>query len=389
VAEVRAVRGDAELEKVANLTTRQCYTPEDYEVVRKLLLGGLRDGTFLRPDLCGVYVDDQGELVASVQALEVEVLLGGAPVRTAGFFGLAVEPALWGRDCVQRLMDAGGDSIQAGGFNLVLGVGIPHYYDRWGAAPVVVECNAALEVRRVRGAPSSPFREATDDDFDLLAALHAEANQARTGFVRWTRPMWRWSVRKAEFYRVRDDAFFGFDVVKDDLNVIDVGARTPGAYRDVVRASCAEAAARGLRRVRATVPPDHDLLRAGIPFGLVVEVKYRETGHWMARILRLRGFFEELRPALARRLREASGPRVALTLRSGDESIALELDGGGPGQVTGVLDLPLRDLTQLAFGYRAVGDVLLDHGLQLAPDLVRALEVLFPPGHAHVWPLPW
>ncbi len=387
MAEVRVARPD-EHERVAELAASM-YRPEAREHVKARLLEGLRSGDYRRAELCGVYVVDD-EVAGVLLAMQVDLCFGLAPVPTAGLDHLVIEPSHWGREGVQRLLDVGREVIQAAGCDLVLGFGImADYYDRWGVTPVMARHDAMVEVKRVKGTALRPLRPATPDDDVLLTTLFAEANRGRTGTVAATPAMWRGSVRRPDHTLVRDDAFFGFDVDTDELYVSEVAATSLAAYRDLLLAMCAEARARKVGKLHLQLPGDHPLLRCAIPFGVDLQERHHPTGYWMARILDVPRFFGRLRDELERRLRAAAGPRLALRLVTAEDHVALDLDGGGGGALDLELRLTVRDLTQLAFGYREPLDLLDERGLTLPPEAAHVVTTLFPREHAFVWPAPW
>ena len=75
--------------------------------------------------------------MASMFGLRLAMRFGRATVTVGGMSGLVVEPALWGRECVEQLFDVWQAVAEREAIDLVVGFGLPHYYDRWGAAPVV------------------------------------------------------------------------------------------------------------------------------------------------------------------------------------------------------------------------------------------------------------
>lgn len=387
MAEVRVARPD-EHERVAELAASM-YRPEARAAVQARLLEGLRSGDFRRAELCGVYVVDD-EIVGTLLAMQVDLCFGLAPVPTAGLDHLVLEPSHWGREGVQRLLDVGREVIQAAGCDLVLGFGImADYYDRWGVTPVMARYDAMLEVKRVKGTPLRPFRPATPDDDALLTELYANANRGRTGTVVATPGMWRGSVRRPDHTLVRDDAFFGFYAEPEELYVTEAAAPSLAACRDLLLAMCTEARARKVAKLHLELPTDHPLIRCAVPYGIDLQERYHPTGYWMARILDVPRFFGRLRDELERRLRAAAGPRLALRLVTAEDHVALDLDGGGSSTLDLELRLTVRDLTQLAFGYREPLDLLDERGLTLAPEAARVVQALFPREHAFVWPAPW
>jgi predicted N-acetyltransferase YhbS len=381
--EIRTIQTPDEIAQVARLTAHTLQ-PDRCEQVEQLLNYGLAQGTVLKPERCVVCLDE-GRVVASVQALRFEVSVGASTVVTAGLAGIVVEPTYWGRECVQEMFEFAGQLAEASDYQLVLGFGIPHFYERWGGVVVLAACVGRLEARRARDRPSSPFREATPNDEALLLQLYTDSNRGRTGTLRRTPEVWRYCFMKPAHYRIREDAYFGYDVEETEkvLALREVGARSFRGYRDALLGACAEAREQGLRWVRTEVPFDDPLLSAAAPYGVKVELEYPRSGHWIGRMLDLGDFFRRIEGELKRRLEAAGHPGVRLSLVAGQESLTLDL---GPGPKVDLnLDLSKGSLLQLAFGYREPVHLLAEQGVELSPPEERALQALFPRTYAHMW----
>jgi GNAT superfamily N-acetyltransferase len=375
--------GDVEV--VADLTARVFGKSGDYAEIYEMMKAAYVGCPYIKPEHCWV-VDVDGRIVVKWQLLDLTLRVGSAEISVGGAQALVAEPDENGKGYPRLLVREGLPQAIAAGFDVLLGFAQRGaFYRRLGAAPVMAEYELGLDPRKIPRLSDDPFEALHEEDVDAIVDQYNRSNARRTGTVVRTTEYWHWMVRRAPVVLTCSQGYFGARFNSDSLELREVAGEETHAFCDLVLRKLGEMArARGYSRIQACLPPDHPLAEVAQRYAAEMQVRYPDRSGCLALVINPESFLKKLRPELERRLSGSRFGDVRVDLRPGSAP-PLRLNSGGAHRASLDLDLSLRSLLQLAFGYRSAGVILAQEGIRLDGSNRQLLEVLFPQGHPFMW----
>ncbi|HEX2678848.1 MAG TPA: GNAT family N-acetyltransferase, partial [Polyangiales bacterium] len=261
---------------------------------------------FMPPELCWGVFDEADTLVAKWQLVDLSVRVLGVPLRTAGSFAIAAEPAVRG-DVVQRMVEAGRAEVSELGFDLMIGVAQRGaIYQRLGARPICAEPLWELDPLHVPAPRAgerfhAPFPEQLPWSIDTYLA----SNAARSGTLQRSAELLAFLPRRAPEMLAVEAGYLGLRVAAgdpaSDIEVREVAAVDDAFYDAALRELAERARAAGARRVFGHVPADHPLVLASAIYGAHVTVEHPRRSGCMAGLVDPARALEKLTPVLRAR----------------------------------------------------------------------------------------
>ena len=170
----------------------------------------------------------------------------------------------------------------------------------------------------------------------------------------------------------------------------EVGFSTPEVFPDILRAMARTALRERLEKIELFLPEDDPFVAWCQPLGMSKQVRYRQDGEAMVRMIRIPSALRKVAPDLAERV----GGTGALVLRTNLDSVRLDWRGGkmtvaeikkgAPDNKTRAGSAPTARLPQwalarLLYGYTDARALHRQNVLKAAAPIVDTLAALFPP----------
>lgn len=335
------------------------------------------------------------EIVSSLEVYNLEMRIGGVRVRCGGVGAVHTSPEHRLKGYATRVMERAVHVMQREGYHLSALFGIADFYHRFGYASCLVECESTVSARDALDTQARfATREFRVSDAPVIASL-CEAEQARrTGSIVRKPATWKgfrwsshWSERVDAFVVVDGDVILGYaayDPRPSHFVVGEVGYVGPVVFSTLLSRLAQMAVQRKEDQLRMFLPPDSLFLEYCHRYGCRTEITYSRDSDGMGRLLDQKGTLELLYPLLAHRLAAGGlggwGGTLVVCTELGTDRLCF-----GEGGPTATLAVPQWMLAQVLLGYRSVADVLLESVYQAAPDVLAALNLMFPTGYPYIW----
>jgi len=343
-----------------------------------------------------------GKAVSRLWVLERRIRLLGEPVRMAGIGGVRTHEAHRKKGYARRLLEDTVRFMTDAGYSVSMLFGIPDFYDRYGYAPCLPEHRTVIATRdaeRAAGAAAGcSVRRLQPDDFPFIVGLYDRHNRCRSASIIRDARNFRQFSKGSSWHVPADGAVFldsggrrvGYavwDRTEHAVRAVEADASDPRTFPAILCELARIAVARRCGEVELFMPSDHPFVVFTRRFGCRSTVTYHRMGQGMMRILNQEPLFQQLLPALERRLPEQRRVRLRLETDLGTVRLLLNPKGSRESRVT--LRAPQHTLMQLVVGYRSAEDVLLDEGVEARGPAAEVLDVLFGRQSPYVWLADW
>lgn len=346
--------------------------------------------------------------VARLWAPTYQMRIGSAVIKIGGLAGVGTNEECRGQGYARHIVEGSTLYFAETGHDLALLFGIPDFYHKFGYIPVLPAVHLYLSLQDIEAAQlAAPVDDVSmrlmqTEDFPGVIETYNKQNGNRTGS--FLRPVDTWSGFRrgtqwgcaplSQVVLNAEQQIIGYFVVDDvpgECRIAEVGFTTRADFRLILAAIAEEARKRGSDEIKAYLPPDH-------PFALFcrgycgcrLDVTYFRSSDGMARIINIRSLFEKLKDELMQRLAGStlSSTSGVLQIESDVGSVALDITNGEVAITetqnhTWNVVMPQQQLVQLVMGYRSVGEVATDNGVNFDAVCISLLDTLFPAG------VPW
>ena len=387
MATVRIMRPD-DIDAVSDLTARVFGDPEEYEITSGLLQSAYRECPFMPPELCWVG-EDAGRIVVKWQILDLEMLVAGVPIRMAGIQAVAAEPDANHKGYAKKVALAALPQIRDRGFDFVLGFAKRGaFYRRLGAVVVAAENEIEIDVAGIPRLTEDPFRPWVEQqDLDTVIQMYNQLQPKATGPLVRSKDLWPWLVRKATTTFICPQGYIGIIESPGEIKVLEVIGYDQAFHEAALRKLGAIAREKGVRRIKAFLPPDHPLVNCMMTYGFEMHSVYSRKAGCIGLALAPVRLIGRLREALDSRLVHSAHSNTSLELhiRVAEESNHIVLNSSGRALRRLNLNLSSGALLQLAFGHRSIATILEQDGIAslkpLDSEALDLLDTIFPVGH--------
>jgi predicted acetyltransferase len=330
--------------------------------------------------------------VSGLDVFDLQMRIGDVPVRCGGIGNVWTAREQRMKGYSRRVLEEAVHLMAEQGYHLSALFGIPNYYDKFGFASALIECEASVVTRDAEGASARyPVRAARPEDLPAIARIY-ELHAQRSGAVVRCPEAWPgfrfgpgWSERFGAFVVTEGERVIGYathDLDPTRCRIGEAGYATPAAYSTLLARAAQLAVERRVERITLHLPPDDPFLHYCRRYGCKVEITYPHRAQGMARIVDQTALLERLQPLFQRRLQATGmGDRAGALLISTD----LGKDCLGQGPQTVSVELPQWLLAQLLLGYRSAPDALFETGARADDGALPMLEALFPAGYPYIW----
>ena len=387
MATVRLMTPD-DIDAVSDLTARVFGDPEDYETTAGILKSAYRECPFMPPDLCWVG-EDAGRIVVKWQILDLEMLVAGVPIRMGGIQAVAAEPDANHKGYAKKVALAALPQIKDRGFDFVLGFAKRGaFYRRLGAVVVAAEHEIEIEVAGIPRLRDDIFRPWVEQqDLDTVIQMYNQFQSTATGPLVRSTELWPWLLRRTHTIFICPEGYIGIIESPGEIEVREVIGQGQAFHEAALRKLGEIARERGLRRIRAVLPPDHPLVHCMMAYGFKMQTDYSRKAGCIGLALAPVRLIERLQEVLDSRLAHSahSDTSVELSLQGPEERARMRLNESGQSLKKISLTMSSGALLQLALGHLSIATILeQDSSASLEPADTETLEIIstiFPLGH--------
>jgi len=336
----------------------------------------------------------EGETVLSRLVVEDLCLrIGPIAVRCGGIANVSTPREYRMKGYARQLLSESIAFMHAEGYLISALFGIPNFYQKFGFASALMDCETTIATRDAETATARyPVRPFQPEDARALVTLYERRNGQRSGSVLRNPETWRefrrgsqWTDRVGAFVVLDGQEIIGYASYNLDpwrYAIGEVGYADGRAFSTLLAHMAQQAIERRVEHIIVHAPPDDPFLQYCRRYGCEIKLIYRRQAGGMARIIRQTELLEAVQPLLAARLRAAGqeGALGTLVCKTdlGEDALVF---GGGPSYT---LALPQWMLLQLLLGYRPVEDALFETEARADEALQPLLPVLFPQGYPYI-----
>lgn len=336
----------------------------------------------------------EGETVLShLLVVDLRLRIGPLAVRCGGIGNVHTAREHRLKGYARQLLTESIDFMREQGYLVSALFGIPNFYQKFGFASALMDCETTIATRDAELAPARyPVRPFQPEDARAIVAIYERLNAQRSGSVVRNPETWRefrrgsqWTERVGAFVVLDGQEIIGYASYNLDpwrYAIGEVGYADHRAFSTLLAHMAQQAIERRVEQIVLHTPPDDPFLQYCRRYGCETKLTYRRQAGGMARIIRQTELLEAVRPLLAQRLQSAGQEWALGTLVCktdlGEDAIPL---GSGP---TYTLELPQWMLLQLLLGYRPAEDVLFETEARADEALRPLLPILFPEGYPYM-----
>jgi len=328
--------------------------------------------------------------------------VGTAHVRMGGIAGVGTDDRHRNRGYARRVLENSTDWMTENRFDCAVLFGIPDFYDRFGYAVCLPDCQYVLRTRNAeRAAATLLVRPFVAEDRGAVLEIYAANNAEQSGsLVRDDKtPLFQkgsdWG-RAAEAVVFTDSAgkiqaYAARDKDHERLCVCEAGVCDLRYTADVARWAASHAVELRCERITFMMPAESKIGVQLTRFGAEQRLTFHRNSDGMGRILNLCAFLAAIAPELARRVKHrpgiVKGDSVSLETDLGAAALtwsgeAIEVRAGDTGSCT--VTLPQWRLMQLAMGYYDALDALALPDVEAHGDM-GLFCALFPRSLPYMW----
>ena len=337
--------------------------------------------------------------------------IGSAVVKMGGVANVGTDEPYRGRGYARLMVDEALSFFTSSGHDVSVLFGIPDLYHKFGYAPALADTTLTVGIEDSRVVLSEydmvdhSGRSLKSEDWPFLIDLYDVDNQTRTGTrVRrggdWTGyrhgTVWNCGteIMVTENLNGSLTGYVTFDDLGDVCRVGDLAGASTDVFPMLLRLIIEGAERRSVDSFEVALPPDHPFVVFCRQCGGTLQTVYHRNQAGMARIINLHKLFDKITGLLSERLScsHLAALHGVLEIHTDLGAVTLDIDNGDVQLVakratSWSVSLPQVRLIQLIMGYRSVADVGVDDDVQVDPEALPLLDVLFPVGHPWM-PLP-
>ena len=377
-----------DIDAVSDLTARIFGDPDEYEITSDLLKSAYHECPFMPPDLCWVG-EEAGRIVVKWQILDLEMLVAGVPIRMGRIQAVAAEPDANHKGYAKKVALAALPQIKDRGFDFVLGFAKRGaFYRRLGAVVVAAENEIEIEVAGIPRLREDIFRPWVEqDDLATVLQMYNQLQPMATGPLVRSTDLWPWLLRRTHAIWICPAGYIGIVESPGEMEVREVVGQGSAFHEAALRKLGALAREKGIRRIKAVLPPNHPLVNCMMTYGFEMQTIYSRKAGCIGLALAPVRLIGRLRDVMDSRLANSthSNLSVELNLEGPDEIDQIRLNEGGQSLRKLNLKLSSGALLQLALGHLSIATLLeQDPSASLEPhdaDTLDLLDTLFPIGH--------
>ncbi|MBN1343269.1 MAG: GNAT family N-acetyltransferase [Phycisphaerae bacterium] len=334
-----------------------------------------------------------GQSVSGLVIWDYRQQIGSQAVRMAGVGDVTTHDEHRFKGYMRRTLLASLRWMRKEGFDTSLLYGIPSFYPKFGYAPAFPDVRFTMNVRDAEAVPPAghKFLDYTPKHLDAVLRIYRANNARRTGPIRRSAKSWQpfrkgltWNskckVEVALDTKQILQGYWVYDISNLTATVIELGARHPSVYADLLRAAARHAWNQRLEMITFVIPEDDAFVEFCKPFGLRKHVAYQRDGAAMVRMINLPSALTNVALELGSRMHGTG----RLNLQTNLDDVGLIWSRGTltvspPLPRAPTARLPQWAAAQLLYGYRTAKG-LSDAGVLQGPAAaVDALEEMFPP----------